>query len=157
MLDTKILYCVDKNGELVELPLTSDFCTYKLNLCQEERKCIITVDLKIKTSLDVDQYFIFVQLVKCAENIGMNRFDDDYKIGEYTQINFFCSKYGENAKNENNYPLREFNLYTESRKGPREHYKNYVDFRVRCYCIGKRNKLETIKQFRKELGKKEIK
>ncbi|KAF7685859.1 hypothetical protein CDIK_3392 [Cucumispora dikerogammari] len=82
----------------------------------------------------------------------MNRFEDGYKIGDDTQRNFFCSNYTHNVRNENDYSLHEFKVYTESRKRPRKHYKNYVDFSVWCYCMGKRNKLKTIKQFRKELG-----
>ena len=80
-LDTKILNCVDKNGEFIELPFAGNLCTYKLNFNQKERYCIITVDLKIKKKHNINLLSLGGLLVKCTENIGMDSPGQDYKIG----------------------------------------------------------------------------
>ncbi|KAF7696531.1 hypothetical protein CDIK_1790 [Cucumispora dikerogammari] len=153
-LDTNILNCVDKNGELVELPLTSDFCTYKLNFYQKERYCIITVDLKIKRKHNINLLSLGGLLVKCTENIGMNSPDQDYKIGQKSGgflhfFDFTCD-----VRNENIFTSYTFEVFTESWKQARKYHKKHVDFRAWCFCIGKRNKSKPITQSRKALGTK---
>ncbi|KAF7685727.1 hypothetical protein CDIK_3524 [Cucumispora dikerogammari] len=71
-IDAKMISYGEINGELKVSPKTTKFCTYKLILCQKKRNCILTVDLEIKTNLNIYLCkFISGRLVKCTENIGI--------------------------------------------------------------------------------------
>ncbi|KAF7686029.1 hypothetical protein CDIK_3222 [Cucumispora dikerogammari] len=156
-LDTKILNCVDKNGEFIESPFISNLCTYKLNFCQKERYCIITVDLKIKKKHNINLLSLGGLLVKCTENIGMDSPDQDYKIGQKTGGFLHFCDFTCDVRNENIFTSYTFEVFTESWKQAKKYHKKHVDFRAPCFCIGKRNKSEPITQSRKALGTKGVK
>ncbi|KAF7670481.1 hypothetical protein TCON_2859, partial [Astathelohania contejeani] len=141
------------NGELVEIPKISNFCTYKLILSQKERNCILTVDLEIKTNLNIYLCkFISEGIVKCAENIGISNFDDDYEIELQRKEGFYHFKYIYNVRNEKNNSFHEIITYTGSWQPSTECHSSEVVSRVWRYWLGKQNKLESISQFRKGLG-----
>ncbi|KAF7693647.1 hypothetical protein CDIK_2220 [Cucumispora dikerogammari] len=151
-LDTKILNCVDKNGSFIELPFNSNFCTYKLTFCQKEWKCSLIIDLKINKKRNINMLSLDGRLVRCTENIGINSFDQDYKIGQNSSDlrNFF--DYNRYGSNENGFEFYIFEVFTEIFQQVRKYHKKCVDYRVGCFCLGKRIKSKPITQSRKALG-----
>ncbi|KAF7684848.1 hypothetical protein CDIK_4403, partial [Cucumispora dikerogammari] len=148
-INAKIIECVE-NGEFVESPKTSNFCTYKLNFGHEETKCVLSVDLNIQHQ-PVYKQFSDGKLVKCTESIGMNGIENDYEImfdmeDIYYLVNHCSDEY------ENCLSFYKAVVYTEVNLKQKRKQNKSVFTRDSRLCIKDWYKTESITQFRKVLG-----
>ncbi|KAF7686017.1 hypothetical protein CDIK_3236 [Cucumispora dikerogammari] len=150
-LDVKITSCVDENGKIAELPKTTNFCTYKLNLCQEKTRCILTVELKIKSTLNIYIYGYSVRLVKCTENMESGNIENDYadKLIRDNQICGFDAHHDE--RSDRNFIFCETRVVFDNCEHLRESQKDYLFPNGFQGKVDGRYKKDTISQFRKLL------
>ncbi|KAF7684834.1 hypothetical protein CDIK_4417 [Cucumispora dikerogammari] len=155
-IDAKLIKCVDINEDFVDIPFIEKMFTYNLKFFHREKTCLFFVDFNINNTHDMRLDSFSKQLVKCAENIGMNSFERNYEIkldevGDKYWLMVRCLLY----KNGKFFREEEENTHTNNFPHLKIFHKQIDELRKCFYCMGNWIESNSNTQFRRVMGIKE--